>query len=564
MVRKGDRPSKVPAGTFGPSTPPPPPPEAIAASLRPAPLLDPERSLQTSAAEERKRFTSTLVDGAGAVSRASVPPPLPDEARRSPSTLVGHSLAPPPTPHGSQGPGASVLSPPKWQGAKAYLEGREPKPRVSSIPNMPAVSAPVGSAHASAMPSKVTTKLGTPTAMQAAPASAPPSVGHAGDEPHAPAAPTHVAARDAFDELPVEELSPEDVTELRASDAGPVAPLGVSPSVRPDKTEAASEPMPELPVLPPLLVQPAAVRERRPTPESLPVAASARAHEPAPVTARPAAARSARARQVEPPASIASAAFASSLAPSEKSVRGDEPNMRLGVVLLAAIVLLTVGGWGLTRGGFKRGSRTAAAAAPQVATAPAVAPPAAPPPAAVPQHPELGDTSAPPQAVPALAAPASAAPPSTAAEAQPTAPTEAPAPARTAARPAVARRATPSTPTPPLQPPSSPTDTPSVAPPPVQQQPAVAPASLPPTPTREDVVSALEPLRAAVQQCAGNLRGVAQLDVTVASNGSVTHAVVAGDFAGTPEGSCIARIARAAKFSAFEQPRFRVIYPYAL
>lgn len=87
---------------------------------------------------------------------------------------------------------------------------------------------------------------------------------------------------------------------------------------------------------------------------------------------------------------------------------------------------------------------------------------------------------------------------------------------------------------------------------------------LPPTPSRQDVVSALEPLRAEVQQCAGNLRGIAQLDVTVASNGSVTHAVVAGDFAGTPEGSCIARIARSAKFSPFERPRFRVIYPYAL
>ena len=53
MVRKGDRPSKVPAGTFGPSTPPPPPPEAIAASRRPPPPLEPERA----PSGERKRFT---------------------------------------------------------------------------------------------------------------------------------------------------------------------------------------------------------------------------------------------------------------------------------------------------------------------------------------------------------------------------------------------------------------------------------------------------------------------------------------------------------------------------
>jgi hypothetical protein len=71
-------------------------------------------------------------------------------------------------------------------------------------------------------------------------------------------------------------------------------------------------------------------------------------------------------------------------------------------------------------------------------------------------------------------------------------------------------------------------------------------------------------LRAAVQQCAGNLRGVAQLDVTVASNGSVTHAVVAGDFAGTPEGSCIARTVKLAKFPAFSEPSVRVSYPFEL
>src|SRR6185503_3675522 len=126
----------------------------------PAPVLEPERP--SSPAEERKRFTRTLVDGAGAASRASVPPPVPEEARRHASTLAGHS--PPPPPFSPPGQGASVLSPPKWRGAKAYLEGREPKPRVSSIPNMPAVSPAAAAAHASAIPSKVTTKLGNPPA----------------------------------------------------------------------------------------------------------------------------------------------------------------------------------------------------------------------------------------------------------------------------------------------------------------------------------------------------------------------------------------------------------------
>ena len=37
-----------------------------------------------------------------------------------------------------------------------------------------------------------------------------------------------------------------------------------------------------------------------------------------------------------------------------------------------------------------------------------------------------------------------------------------------------------------------------------------------------------------------------------------------GDFAGTPAGSCIARVVRGATFAPFSKPRFRVIYPFSL
>jgi hypothetical protein len=84
------------------------------------------------------------------------------------------------------------------------------------------------------------------------------------------------------------------------------------------------------------------------------------------------------------------------------------------------------------------------------------------------------------------------------------------------------------------------------------------------TPTRREVLDALEPLRPAVERCANGQHGVAQLDITVVNTGTVTHAVVAGDFAGTPAGSCIALAARGAKFAPFQKPRFRVIYPFAL
>jgi hypothetical protein len=95
-------------------------------------------------------------------------------------------------------------------------------------------------------------------------------------------------------------------------------------------------------------------------------------------------------------------------------------------------------------------------------------------------------------------------------------------------------------------------------------KPRVDPANLPDIPSREDVIAALEPLRPAINECVRGTHGVAQLDITVASTGSVSHAVVGGDFAGTPEGSCIARATRNAQFTPFKKPRFRVIYPFSL
>ena len=94
--------------------------------------------------------------------------------------------------------------------------------------------------------------------------------------------------------------------------------------------------------------------------------------------------------------------------------------------------------------------------------------------------------------------------------------------------------------------------------------PRPAAAELPDTPSRDDVLSALAPIRAAVAACAHGQRGVAQLDITVANTGAVTHAIVGGDFSGTAEGSCIARTARSAQFVPFKKPRFRVIYPFSL
>jgi hypothetical protein len=89
-------------------------------------------------------------------------------------------------------------------------------------------------------------------------------------------------------------------------------------------------------------------------------------------------------------------------------------------------------------------------------------------------------------------------------------------------------------------------------------------AQLPEIPSRDEVRAALAPLRSGVDKCAHGRSGVAQLDITVANTGSVTSAVVGGDFAGSTEGSCIARVARTAHFVRFKKPRFRIIYPFSL
>jgi hypothetical protein len=87
---------------------------------------------------------------------------------------------------------------------------------------------------------------------------------------------------------------------------------------------------------------------------------------------------------------------------------------------------------------------------------------------------------------------------------------------------------------------------------------------LPDKPSRDDVRAVLTPLRDALGDCAHGKTGVAQLDMTVANTGAVTVVVVGGDFAGTREGSCIARVARTARFERFKRPRFRVIFPFSL
>jgi hypothetical protein len=84
------------------------------------------------------------------------------------------------------------------------------------------------------------------------------------------------------------------------------------------------------------------------------------------------------------------------------------------------------------------------------------------------------------------------------------------------------------------------------------------------TPSRTDVLHGLDGVRSSVQACAEGRNGVAEVDLTIAANGVVTNALVGGDFGGTPQGSCIARAVRKARFPVFKQDRYRVLFPYVL
>jgi len=87
--------------------------------------------------------------------------------------------------------------------------------------------------------------------------------------------------------------------------------------------------------------------------------------------------------------------------------------------------------------------------------------------------------------------------------------------------------------------------------------------ALPQIPSRKSIFTSLSSLRFQIRQCVENKTGVAELDIRIKSSGRVSHVVVYGDFRGTKQGSCIARIVRKARFEPFRQPEFRVLFPYA-
>lgn len=251
-----------------------------------------------------------------------------------------------------------------------------------------------------------------------------------------------------------------------------------------------------------------------------------------------------------PPANL------SSLAPREVTRKRAEPapvrdhSGRNGALLVAAVMLLATGAWYLTSGTFRRASLTEAPApAPTTAAVsqPAVAHPTEPSTKPLELANRMSNDSASEPASNASAVAANAA----------NAPNGAPP---SAAAPSLSGSVK-----------GKPTLTATsrslrVKPAPRAKQGLVPPPSdgMQEQPTRTQVVERLESVRSSVRACAAGRSGVADLDITIAHTGAVMHVLVGGDFAGTTEGSCIARAVRTARFPTFKQERFRLLFPYAI
>lgn len=94
---------------------------------------------------------------------------------------------------------------------------------------------------------------------------------------------------------------------------------------------------------------------------------------------------------------------------------------------------------------------------------------------------------------------------------------------------------------------------------------AEAPDSVPKQPSKEQVNAAMAPIKAKAQNsCAKYSTGVVTVSVVVSGDGKVKSATPTGIFANNPAGTCVAMMARSARFPKFKDPTFTFTYPITL
>jgi hypothetical protein len=100
-----------------------------------------------------------------------------------------------------------------------------------------------------------------------------------------------------------------------------------------------------------------------------------------------------------------------------------------------------------------------------------------------------------------------------------------------------------------------------------EEKPAAKPAGddLPKQPSKDQVAAAMAPIKAKAQaSCAKYSTGVVQVSMVVTSEGKVKSATPLGAFANNPAGTCVAMMARSAKFPKFKDPTVSITYPITL
>lgn len=88
--------------------------------------------------------------------------------------------------------------------------------------------------------------------------------------------------------------------------------------------------------------------------------------------------------------------------------------------------------------------------------------------------------------------------------------------------------------------------------------------ALPEQPTSAEVQAAMAEVRERAMACVEQKGGSAVVQGTAVETGRVTHALILGQFSGTPEGSCLARAVRSARLPPFAGELFRFTYEMQL
>jgi len=85
------------------------------------------------------------------------------------------------------------------------------------------------------------------------------------------------------------------------------------------------------------------------------------------------------------------------------------------------------------------------------------------------------------------------------------------------------------------------------------------------TQARADLIKrSFEALRPALEACTDNLHGTTYANVTINGSGRVSYSIIEGAFAGSPQGSCMARALRTASFPRFAAASLTVRFPFVL